>query len=70
MRWFRPLYIFFIFLLVGNVPIVVADNVKDGECKASMFVGPGKKAALKACNAQYAFQRNWYPDPIAGTLCT
>ena len=25
-----------------------------------------KKAALLACQAQYAFQRNWFPDPIAG----
>ena len=24
------------------------------------------KAALLACQAQYAFQRNWFPDPIAG----
>jgi mannan endo-1,6-alpha-mannosidase len=24
------------------------------------------KAALTGCQAQYAFQRNWFPDPIAG----
>ena len=39
----------------------------NGECAASMFSGPGKEAALRACEAQYAFQRNWYPDPIGGT---
>ena len=24
------------------------------------------KAALLSCQAQYALQRNWYPDPIEG----
>ena len=35
-------------------------------CDISMFTGPGSKAARAACEAQYAFQRNWFPDPIAG----
>ena len=33
-----------------------------------MFTGPGSKSALAACEAQYAFQRNWFPDPIAGNI--
>ena len=37
-------------------------------CNISMFTGPDSKSALVACEAQYAFQRNWFPDPIAGTV--
>ena len=53
----------------------------DGECEEEMFSVEAAseaseatasssfkaiKAALLACQAQYAFQRNWFPDPIAG----
>ena len=47
----------------------------DGECEEKMFsaseanatlASKAIKAALLACQAQYAFQRNWFPDPIAG----
>ena len=32
-----------------------------------MFViNETKAAALLACQAQFALQRNWFPDPIAG----
>ena len=51
----------------------------DGECEEEMFSVEAAseaseaaasssfkaiKAALLACQAQYAFQRNWFPDPI------
>ena len=43
-----------------------AEEHSNETCNISMFTGPGSKAALAACEAQYAFQRNWFPDPIAG----
>lgn len=42
----------------------------DGGCEESMFMASQTedvaKAAHLACMAQHAFQRNWFPDPIAG----
>ena len=55
----------------------------DGECEEEMFSVEAAseaseaaasssfkaiKAALLACQAQYAFQRNWFPDPIGNAL--
>merc|ERR1712136_676461 len=47
---------------------------ENGNCTQEMFPiksNNGKttefdKAALLSCQAQYALQRNWYPDPIGG----
>ena len=47
---------------------------ENGNCTQEMFPIKSKngkttefdKAALLSCQAQYALQRNWYPDPIGG----
>ena len=56
-----------------DVTDTIAENVK-GNCTQEMFPiksETGKvidfdKAALLSCQAEYALQRNWYPDPIGG----
>ena len=37
---------------------------KDGECDLTMF--KNNSEAFRACQAQYALQQNWFPDPIQG----
>ena len=50
--------------------ILLANHLGNGPCKEAMFMSSDtekiRKAAHLACLAQYAFQRNWFPDPIAG----
>ena len=56
-----------------EVTDTIAENAK-GNCTQEMFPiksDTGKvidfdKAALLSCQAEYALQRNWYPDPIGG----
>ena len=56
-----------------DVSDTFAENAK-GNCTQEMFPiksETGKvidfdKAALLSCQAEYALQRNWYPDPIGG----
>lgn len=54
-------------LLGGDL---IQEEDEEGECSEDMFQASSSKevahAAFLACKAQYAFQRNWYPDPIAG----
>ena len=53
------------------VTTTTASFVEDeGVCIETMFMASAtakaRKSAHLACMAQFAFQRNWYPDPIAG----
>ena len=58
------------FFSVLGLILISSAKKENGDCDESMFSASSDisiaQKALLSCQAQHAFQRNWYPDPIQG----